>query len=399
MRLRVPGPGRCPRQPCCTPSLLPSASRPLSQSVTRGLASRWARQQMERSLGEGSPRPPHLPWHPELEPCRPVPTHASSRPPLLQAGPPQSGGSSLPPSPSPSALSPRPRVACPARRMQATLPNMPTYFFQAPRSRATGWGPGGVWGTPGLSESPPLETLSLQCGLVPGLSTSHTEAFGGAVSPSKGSPSKGFPWSPSHQGDTLGCAIRPPAKACSLGLVTQAETSRGGRGQVWGVGGGPGSALFSPVPFTHGHQQRHLGVGVKSGLGSQAPCRRAAGWGGPATGAERIPGPLWATRTTLQSLLLMTPPHWDHLPSSSSTSVQESHTEEELAWLSPEVWVPGCMRGSPPPQSPQPGLKGWPQSSEVPRAWRPRAQGPPGPAGWPPSLQETRVGGSRGNPS
>lgn len=98
--------------------------------------------------GGGEPKAPHLPQHPELEPCRPVPTHALSRPPLLRAGPPRSGGSDPPPSPSPSALSPRPRVACPARRMQATLPNMPTYFFQAPRSRATGRGPGGVWGLP-----------------------------------------------------------------------------------------------------------------------------------------------------------------------------------------------------------------------------------------------------------
>lgn len=79
MRLRVPGPGRCPRQPCCTPSLLPPASRPPSQSVTRGLASRRARQQMERSLGEGSPRPPTCPGTPNwsrVGPCPPMPRDA-----------------------------------------------------------------------------------------------------------------------------------------------------------------------------------------------------------------------------------------------------------------------------------------------------------------------------------
>lgn len=172
---------------------------------------------------------------------------------------------------------------------------------------------------------------------------------------------------------------------------------------MWGVGGSPGSALCPDSSAVHAQASAAPSGSwgeVRLGeSGSMPLSSRAAGWGGPATGAEHIPGPLGATWTTLQSLLLTTPPRWDHLPSSSSTSVQESHTEEGLAWLWPEVWVPGCMRGSPPPQSPQPGLKGWPQSSEVPRAWWPRAQGPPGPAGWPASLQETRVGGSGGNPS
>ena len=58
----------------------------------------------------------------------------------------------------------------------------PPTLLSAPGPEVQGHqaGAGGVWGTPGLSESPPLETLHLQCGLVPGVNTSDTEAFGGA---------------------------------------------------------------------------------------------------------------------------------------------------------------------------------------------------------------------------
>lgn len=156
---------------------------------------------------------------------------------------------------------------------------------------------------------------------------------------------------------------------------------------MWGVGGGPGSALCPDSSAVHTRVSAapsgSWGEVRRGESGSMLLSSRAAGRGGPATGAECTPGPFWATLTTLQSLLLMTPPRWDHLHSSSSTSVQESRTEEGLAWLSPEVRVPGCMRGSPPPRSPHPASKDGPRAVRFPEL------GTPGPrvhqaqqAGW-----------------
>ena len=117
----------------------------------------------ERSLGEARPRPLGTgAAQSHARPSHELAHHGPGQPPpptLLSAPGPglpvQSGG---------------------YRRRHPTRP------LTAPGPEVQGHqaGAGGVWGTPGLSESPPLETLHPQCGLVPGVNTSDTEAFGGA---------------------------------------------------------------------------------------------------------------------------------------------------------------------------------------------------------------------------
>ena len=151
VRGSMSGPGRGPRPTallhpipppsCITPSVLVGCQRPgFQRGCTADVRGAWGRH------AQG-------PW--ELEPHGPTPAPATS---LAHHGPGQP--------PPPTLLSaPGPGLPVPSGGGRRRHPTRPL-TAPGPEVQDHQAGVGGVWGTPGLSESPPLETLHLQCGLV-----------------------------------------------------------------------------------------------------------------------------------------------------------------------------------------------------------------------------------------
>ena len=172
-----------------------------------------------------------------------------------------------------------------------------------------------------------------------------------------------------HQGDPPARCRQASCQGTRPRAITQAETSRGRRRQVWGVGGGPGLVLCLDSSAVHAQA-------------SAAPSGRWGKVGGGESGSRplssRVVGAGGAPATLCRACPRPPLGHTDHAPvtpaddapTSGPSPSQQQHIRAGVTHRG------GARAAGEVPllhESPQPGLTGRPQSREVPRARRPRA--------------------------